>query len=143
MGLNNQNQGFSGIVNAFYAYALLSLIRFVTMDIFQKLPDWREMNNKQKFGYLIIFLIIGVLLLVVGSTSIMIGRFIEEGNAITNGLSHFVGFILGIIIPTSLHRRYKEKNNTFDFILFFMILITSFFYYQYLNQIVQSFSGTV
>ncbi len=143
MGLNNQNQGFSGIVNAFYAYALLSVIRFGTMDIFHMLPDWREMNNKQKFGYLIIFLIIGVLLSVVGITSIMIGRFLEGGNAITNGLSHFVGFILGIIIPTSLYRKFKEKDNTFDFMLFIMTLITSIFYYQYLHQIVQSFIGTV
>lgn len=142
MGLNNQNQGFSAIVNAFYAYALLSVIRFGTMDIFHILPDWQEINNKQKFGYLIIFLIIGVLLLVLGITSIMIGRFLEGGDAISNGLSHYIGFTLGIIIPTALFRKFKEKDNTFDSMLIFMIFITSIFYYQYLHKIVQSFNGT-
>lgn len=141
MGINSQNQGFSGIVNAFYAYALLSVIRFGTMDIFHILPDWREMNNKQKIGYVIIFFIIGMLLLVLGITSMMIGRFLEGGNAITNGLSHFVGFILGIIIPTALYRKFKEKDNIFDFMLIFMMLITSIYYYQNLHQIVQSFTG--
>jgi len=76
--------GASGIVAAFIGYAMLSLILFVY-----------EKNNKTYRDYFyILWLIIASFVIMV-----MISQYTKVEGGMIDGLSHFYGFIAGMVIP--------------------------------------------
>jgi hypothetical protein len=70
----------------------------------------------------------------------MEGQFIPSGNAISNGIAHFGGFVTGLISYAVIDIM-TENRKTFDWMLIISIVIGIVFYAGYLIGIIKAVTG--
>jgi ammonia channel protein AmtB len=71
---------------------------------------------------------------------ILEGQFMPSGNAISNGIAHFGGFITGLISFTIIDVSIEKRKN-FDAMLIISILFGIISYVIYLIRIVKAVKG--
>lgn len=142
IGKVGTSQGFSGFVAAFSAYALISLLRWGFVDIIKFFPDWKIMKTIEKIFFFAIIILLAGALLVIIIDGLKFGQFISGNGFVSNGIVHFTGYLIGLIAPLCLYRKFVGKELIFDSIVLFSVFLVIFQYYSYLQQVVMLVKGT-
>lgn len=128
-------QGFSGIVAALSAYALIAFLRWGFVDIINSFSDWKNLKMLQKIAFLVIDILFAAAILIIIQEGLNLGQFVSGEGFVSNGLVHFIGFLFGLIVPLILYWKFIGKELIFDSVVIFSIFLVFLKYYQYLQQV--------
>jgi hypothetical protein len=138
-GTGTSVQGFSGINAAFLAYAFMAGVTWFLGSALETF-DHRQMFPGPMWRYYLSTVLLTILLALIVSLAIMEGQFIPSGNAISNGIAHFGGFVTGLISYAVIDIM-TENRKTFDWMLIISIVIGIVFYAGYLIGIIKAVTG--
>lgn len=142
IGKIGTSQGFSGFVAALSAYASISLLRWVFVDIINFFPDWYQMKKIDRIIFFAIIILLAFALLSVITVGLKFGLFISGNGFVSNGIVHLTGYLIGLIVPLFLYRKFVKKELIFDSIVLFSVFLIILQYYLYLQQVVMLVKGT-
>lgn len=133
------SQGFSGILAAYIGYGSFLFAKF-TYDLLVRpfIQYWNSIKTGIKIVGMIYLALICVILMYVLNIGYNLGQFTANEGALTNGIAHFGGFIIGIICPMILgiiHDWKSRSNLVFSSIFSLYVVIVVFRYYKYLIEI--------
>lgn len=138
-GSDTSGQGFSGINAAFLAYAFMAGVTFLLSGILEQF-DHREAFAGAVWRYYVSYILMTVMVVLIVLVGILEGQFMPSGNAISNGIAHFGGFITGLISFTTIDVLIEKRKN-FDAMLIISILLGIISYVIYLIRIVKAVKG--
>jgi hypothetical protein len=142
IGKVGTSQGFSGIVAAFSAYALIAFLRWGFCDIIRSFPDWYRLNLIQKISFIVFEILLAIAFIVVIQEGLNLGQFISGNGFVSNGIVHFTGFLLGLIIPLFLYWKFVQKEILFNSMIIFSVFYVIFRYYHYLLNVINAVRGS-
>ena len=96
IGIGINSQGFSAVVAAFIAYVFVSIVLWILGDKLEDFDHPELFKSRLLFYFLCGLLTIMLALIIVGGLSL--GIFMNTGESTSNGIAHFGGFIIGIIV---------------------------------------------
>jgi hypothetical protein len=139
-GTGTTMQGFSGINAAFLAYAFMIGVTWFLKGGLETL-DHKELFAGQIWRYYVIYALMTILVAIIVLLGILEGIFLPAGNAISNGIAHFGGFITGLIIFFIFDIMF-EKRKIFDGMLIISIIVGIISYVSYLMMLVKAVKGS-
>lgn len=131
-------KGFSGIIMAYYGYAIYLIFSLFQTAIFEKVnDDWRNAGWKKKFWILYTVFIVSIgLVFVIFLSGIILGSFFTAGGtALGNGVAHFTGFMTGLLLPIGFGLVSTSRVKVLDIAIIFNIFFTIVLYSVYLVRI--------
>jgi hypothetical protein len=133
IGKNMNSLGFSGIDAAFFAYAFVIGFAGFLGNSLESL-DHSEMFKGHIWVYYLSSILITIAIALIVLAGEILGIFLPSGNSISNGLAHFIGFIVALIAFLIIDI-FSEKRKYFDIMIAFSIIIGILGYSNYLRQI--------
>jgi hypothetical protein len=135
-------QGFSGILAAFIGYGLYLLTKW-SYGCFAHpfISNWDSIKKSMKIGGIIELFLVCAILAYLLDFGYNFGEFTANGGILANGIAHFGGFIIGIIVPLILGivHDYKSRSNlVFSSIFILYTGIALFRYSQYIVELYRS-----
>ncbi len=138
-GSDTSGQGFSGINAAFLAYAFMVSVTWLLSGRLE-LFDHKESFVSSAWRYYISYILMTIMVALIVFLGILEGQFIPAGNAISNGIAHFGGFITGLISFLIIDVMIEKRKN-FDVMVIISIIIGVIYYIDYLIRIVKAVKG--
>lgn len=138
IGADVKSQGFSAIVAAFIAYTFISLVLWIISD------RLRDFDHPELFRSRILFYFLCGLLTVISALIIVggldLGMFMNMGESTSNGIAHFGGFIIALIVFLVYDAR-TERRKYFDMTLGIAIGMGILWYGNYLVTLIHAVKG--
>jgi hypothetical protein len=138
-GSDTSGQGFSGINAAFLAYAFMAGVTFLLNGVLEQF-DHKEAFAGALWRYYVSYILMTIIVALIVLVGIMEGQFMPSGNAISNGIAHFGGFIAGLISFTTIDVLIEKRKN-FDAMIVISIIFGIISYVIYLIWIVKAVKG--
>jgi len=138
-GSDTSGQGFSGINAAFLAYAFMIGVTWLLSGGLE-LFDHKELFRGPAWRYYVSYILMTIMVALIVLLGILEGLFLPAGNAISNGIAHFGGFITGLISFTTIDVLIEKRKN-FDAMLIISIIFGIISYVIYLIWIVKAVKG--
>jgi hypothetical protein len=153
--VNGQNLGFSAIALAFFGYALYvsnkwlytTLLTFISSKssetkIFKGIIQnfsGKEISSHelvQNIGFIILFCLFALMMENTIKFGFSAGQYDIVKGAMSNGIGHFIGFVLGLLSPIIFSIVIEKKEQIFDMVFLLLLLIGIWNYYnQYLTPL--------
>ena len=150
--VNGHNLGFSAIALAFFGYALYIAFKwlYATVLISTTLKSSEtkirtsiiqhfsvKKNSKyeliQDIGFIIEFLLFALMMNITIKFGFDAGQYVGIKGTMSNGISHFQGFVLGLISPIIFSIFIEKTERIFDLVFLLLLFIGIWNYYsQYL-----------
>jgi hypothetical protein len=146
--INGQNYGFSAITIAFTGYALYIFcnwfyantifdfsFKYSESEILTSIRETFAMKEQpiEKMLYNIVFIIeiflFGLVMIYVIRFGIEAGQYIKSSTGVSNGIGHFQGFFLGLLVPTIFGIFFEKTERIFNLFFVFLVLIGIWIYY--------------
>jgi hypothetical protein len=138
-GTGTSMQGFSGIDAAFLAYAFMAGVTWFLSGRLETF-DHPELFPGSRLRFYILYSLLTVMLVAIVYEGIIMGQFTSTGDAITNGIAHFGGFVTGLVAFLA-YDLVSEKRRSFDVMLAVSILAGLAAYAVYLVWVVRAVRG--
>jgi len=138
-GSDTSGQGFSGINAAFLAYAFMVSVTWLLSGRLE-LFDHKESFVSSAWRYYVSYILMTIMVALIVFLGILEGQFLPAGNAISNGIAHFGGFITGLISFVIIDIMIEKRKN-FDVMVIISIIIGVICYIDYLIRIVKAVKG--
>jgi hypothetical protein len=132
-------QGFSGTNAAFLAYAFMVSVTWLLSGRLE-LFDHKESFVSSAWRYYVSYTLMTIMVALIVFLGILEGQFMPAGNAISNGIAHFGGFITGLISFVIIDIMIEKRKN-FDVMVIISIIIGVICYIDYLIRIVKAVKG--
>jgi hypothetical protein len=132
------SQGFSGIDAALSAYAIMVFLFWSMHDAMPLFKQSIKYTDRRIWGYTIMCVLVAIFFSLVISFGLQLGFFIDGGNAISNGIAHFGGFITGLIVLLFFDLISENRNLNFDVIFGLSIVIGIYVYIPYLMKLIEA-----
>lgn len=139
LGSDTSGQGFSGINAAFLAYAFMVGVTFLLSGVLEQF-DHKEAFAGAVWRYYVSYILMTIMVSLIFLVGIFEGQFMPSGNAISNGIAHFGGFITGLITFVIIDVMIEKRKN-FDVMVIISIIIGVIYYFDYLIRIVKAVKG--
>ena len=139
LGSNTSMQGFSGTNAAFLAYAFMVSVTWLLSGRLE-LIDHKESFASSAWRYYVSYILMTIMVALIVLLGILEGQFMPAGNAISNGIAHFGGFITGLISFVIIDVMIEKRKN-FDVMVIISIIIGVIYYSDYLIRIVKAVKG--
>lgn len=138
-GSDTSGQGFSGINAAFLAYAFMAGVTFLLSGGLEQF-DHKDVFAGAVWRYYVSYILMTIMVALIVLIGIMEGQFMPSGNAISNGIAHFGGFIAGLMAFLLFDLLYEKRKN-FDIMLGISIILGIISYASYLMRIINQMKG--
>jgi hypothetical protein len=138
-GSDTSGQGFSGINAAFLAYAFMIGVTWLLSGGLE-LFDNKELFPGPACRYYVSYILMTIMVALIVLLGILEGLFLPAGNAISNGIAHFGGFIAGLMAFLLFDLLYEKRKN-FDIMLGISIILGIISYSGYLMRIINQVKG--
>lgn len=138
LGIGVNSQGFSAVVAALIAYSIISLILWMLGDRLEDFDHPQLFRSRMLFFFLCGLLTMMLAGIVVAGLSL--GIFMNTGDATSNGIAHFGGFITGLIVFL-LYDILTEQRKYFQMTLGIAIAMGILWYGNYLIQFIKTVKG--
>jgi hypothetical protein len=138
-GSDTSGQGFSGINAAFLAYAFMAGVTFLLSSGLEQF-DHKDVFADAVWRYYVSYILMTIMVALIVLIGIMEGQFMPSGNAISNGIAHFGGFIAGLMAFLLFDLLYEKRKN-FDIMLGISIILGIISYSRYLMRIINQVKG--
>ncbi|HVP93768.1 MAG TPA: hypothetical protein VMS89_01205 [Methanoregulaceae archaeon] len=131
------SQGFSGIVFALLAYALVLFILFFLSDFLDMMESGVTFTGWRRILYFSLFIILGIILVVLIQYGIQISLFVQTESLASNGIGHFVGFFGSFLMLSIYGLTFERRRRCFFGLLLFATVGSLVIYYPYLVHFIQ------
>jgi len=138
-GSDTSGQGFSGINAAFLAYAFMAGVTFLLSGVLEQF-DYKEAFAGAVWRYYVSYILMTIMVALIVLAGILEGQFMPSGNAISNGIAHFGGFIAGLMVFLLFDLLYEKRKN-FNIMLGISIIIGIIAYSSYLMRLINQVKG--
>jgi hypothetical protein len=137
IGKGVSSQGFSGVVFALLAYALVLFILFFLSDFLDMMESGVTFTGWRKVVYFSLFIILGIILVILIQYGIQVSLFIQTEGLASNGIGHFVGYFGSFLMLSIYGLMFEPRRRCFFGLLLVATMGSLVIYYPYLVHLIQ------
>lgn len=130
------SQGFSGIAAALSAYALMAFVFWGLHDVMPMFRNTTKLKGREYIGYTVMCVLLAIVIGCIILFGFQLGQFIPGENAVSNGIAHFSGFIIGLLVLFLYDILQEDRIINFDVIFGMSILVGIYMYIPYLQKLI-------
>jgi len=136
LSISTTSQGFSGIAAALSAYALMAFVFWGLHDVMPMFRYTTKLKGREYIGYTVMCVLLAIVIGCIILFGFQMGQFIPGENAVSNGIAHFSGFIIGLLVLFLYDILQEDRIINFDVMFAISILVGIYMYIPYLQKLV-------
>ncbi|PKL64034.1 MAG: hypothetical protein CVV32_10245 [Methanomicrobiales archaeon HGW-Methanomicrobiales-3] len=130
------SQGFSGIAATLSAYALMAFIFWGLHDVMPMFRNTTKLKGREYIGYTVMCVLLAIVIGCIILFGFQLGQFISGENVVSNGIAHFSGFIVGLLVLFLYDILQEDRIINFDVMFAISILMGLYMYIPYLQKLI-------